>query len=217
MAAVGSFFVILFWAWVAVSAVLLVSRFMGRNRATSDSPTTETGHLTAGVLEPSTQLLHPPAAVDLDLGDLDLDLDLDKVPAVAARIDLSDSPTPPPPAAPAGSGATVAELVQGIMMPAELVPLTHAGPTGGDHVVFVSTTADSADVGPALADALEEIGLSIEPVSANEIVATREGQGSMHAAIHITPHTVLRNGGPAFPTASPESVVVELWTGPRPE
>ncbi|MCP5025131.1 MAG: hypothetical protein GY929_02495, partial [Actinomycetia bacterium] len=168
----------------------------------------------------------PGAPAGLDLSDLDkapgapagLDLsDLDKVPAVAASVDLTGPPPPPPPTAPTTGEATVAELVQGITMPSDLVPLTHTGPSTGDHVVLMSTTADAAAVGPALADALEEIGMTIEPVSGNEIIASRYGHGSMHAAIHINPTTVLRAAGPAFPTAPAGSVVVELWTGPRPE
>ncbi len=231
---VSGFFTILFWAWFAVSLVLLVSRFMKRNRDESttttaarsdpsmagvdvgDPPLKPLGGLTEPVESPAppVDLSHssdsrppipppPPMVVDpsADLGE--------KVPAVAARLD-------PDIADPDGK-ATVAELVRGITLPPDLVPLTHTSPTAADHVVFISTATEGTAVGPDIADALEKIGLTVAPISANEITASRPGMGSMHVAIHEAPHTVMRADGPAFPTAPTGSVVVELWTGPRPE
>ncbi|MCP3911767.1 MAG: hypothetical protein GY713_12520 [Actinomycetia bacterium] len=227
-------FTILFWAWVAVSVVLLISRFMNRNRDGSTPPT-------AAASDPSM------AGVDLDDPPMrPLDTITEPVESPAPSLDLSlgtDSPSPIPPPPPMGvdpdtdrgekvqataarldsdtvdpdAKATVAELVKGITLPPDLVPLTHTSPTAADHVVFLATATEGTAVGPDIADALEKIGLTIEPISANEILASRPGMGSMHVAIHEAPHTVLRAHGPAFPTAPTGSVVVELWTGPRPE
>ncbi|MCP5025168.1 MAG: hypothetical protein GY929_02680, partial [Actinomycetia bacterium] len=106
----GSFFVILFWAWVAVSTVLLISRFMGRNRqATRPTPPDGLPSSLPGVLESANQLHDPAPSTSLNLKDLGkapgapagLDLsDLDKAPGAPAGLDLSDLDKAP--GAPAG-------------------------------------------------------------------------------------------------------------------
>ena len=106
------------------------------------------------------------------------------VPAVAARVDLDAPTTPPPPLPASDQQATVAELVQGITMPSDLVPLTHTSPNAGDHVVFMSTTAEAHQVGPDIADALDAMTVEDTSVEADvENAADDESNSDVDAKV----------------------------------
>jgi hypothetical protein len=118
---------------------------------------------------------------------------------------------PPMVAAPVAD-ATVAELLSGISLPNDLVPLTTIGPrTGaGDRVAFWTDRAPAEIVGPAFADELERLGYGVSTLDAQSLSAVRDGDRLL---IVIHPDGAVANvGGQLAFTSVPEnSVVIEVW------
>jgi hypothetical protein len=108
---------------------------------------------------------------------------------------------------------TLADLLSGITLPHELVPLTQFGGTGDldTHVVVATNRASAEMVGTGLADELERLGFSVETTGENTAVA--EGpRGRLSIVVHPDGSAVLDGGTHRFPTASTGTVVVELRT-----
>jgi hypothetical protein len=114
-------------------------------------------------------------------------------------------PDAPPPRAP------VAELVAGIALPCDLVPLVTGDELDPHRAVFATTAHDATEVGAALADELERLGFSLRTVGDTEAVATRAG-AELRVRIHDPGPHADRDGRPLFPTAPRGGVVVELTT-----
>ena len=108
---------------------------------------------------------------------------------------------------------TLAELLSGITLPHELVPLTHFGDTADldTHVVVATNRASAEMVGTGLADALERLGFTVE--TTDEHTAVAEGpRGRLSIVVHPDGSAVLDGATHRFPTASTGTVVVELRT-----
>lgn len=175
-------YAILFWIWFAVSVVILVLRRLKVIGAGRD-PAEE--------------------------------------PEAVAPLDRTWAPPPPDPDAPlapvtAGSGPvigarpTLAELLAGITLPHELVPLTQSLGTDPATELVVSTRSASAEVvGTGLADELERLGYAVAPTG--ERTAIAEGaRGRVELEVHADGATVFDGGARRFPTADAGSVVVVL-------
>lgn len=208
---------IIFWLWFAVSMVLLVQRRIkaaGQKRRTTEATMTSLRTMNSTEVEatdepsvpppPNSPVLDPEASAE---GSHDQDF-----PAVTMRTgddapslrDLIDRPT-----------VSVADILEGITMPCDLVPLTS---TVGDEdlstakrVVFFTNGHPAPRVGSALADELARLGMEVESSDASGAVATNEA-GCVELTIYANPETVQAGNGPAFPTAPNDSVVVEIKT-----
>jgi hypothetical protein len=147
--------------------------------------------------------------------------DLDRVLDHAARAaSPTPAPTPRPPArdrmGPAGAGeaeeagSTVAEVLTGVALPCDLVPIVDAGAIMNPYRVAFSThSAPASDVGVAVGDELERLGFSVRSVTSNQLEASKGGD-RLTVTIHAEPGHVTVADAPAFPTLPPGSVVVEF-------
>jgi hypothetical protein len=98
----------------------------------------------------------------------------------------------------------LSDILGGMQMPCELAPLmSHTGEsmTSLRRATFATTTFRPPDVGMALANELERLNMTIQSVSDNQAVATRDADSVM-LTIHRTAEL--------FPTAPEMSVVVEI-------
>jgi hypothetical protein len=105
---------------------------------------------------------------------------------------------------------TVAELVAGIAMPCDLVPIV-----GSDrfldpyHVAFSTDTAPAATVGGGVADELERLGFALQSTAENRLAATKNDR-QLTVTIYPDAADVAFGDGKAYPTVPPGSVVVEF-------
>ncbi|MFN8037907.1 MAG: hypothetical protein U0Q07_01735 [Acidimicrobiales bacterium] len=103
----------------------------------------------------------------------------------------------------------VAELVRGIELPCELVPVVEGADPDGHQVTFHTRIQDPARVGRELGDALEAIGYALRSTSDTEVVATRDAD---ELRVRIVPRAgdARDDGRARYPTLPPADVVVEL-------
>ncbi len=131
------------------------------------------------------------------------DDDAEGPPASDRRGLFATQPDDDPPRRP------VAELVRGIELPCELVPVVEGADPDGHHVAFHTAAADPARVGRELGDALEAIGYALRSTSDTEVVATRDTD---ELRVRIVPRAgdARDEGRPRYPTLPSADVVVEL-------
>jgi hypothetical protein len=141
-----------------------------------------------------------PSAADLPSTPTDEPL---RVPRLSDLAPLpSESATP----------ASVADLLQGIRLPHDLVPITMMAPRAevGERVAFVTEGVDPAEVGTAFTEELERLGYEITPMGADRIAAAR-GDDRLVCQIHLDARYAEVGGKRAFPAVPDGSVVVEVW------
>ncbi|HSL59997.1 MAG TPA: hypothetical protein VK866_19280 [Acidimicrobiales bacterium] len=174
-------YVVLFYLWLLVSVVILVRRSLGR----------AAGRAERQRLEPEAPLPSPVAH------------EWPRPDAVLA------APTPTvarPPSAP----TSLAELLAGIHLPADLAPLTHLGAIPDDgRLVLITASAPAEVVARELADELERLGFAVASLTETVAVARAE-RGAVEIEVHPDPATATVDGARRFPTAEPGTVVVEL-------
>ena len=114
-------------------------------------------------------------------------------------------------AGPQSRSTSVAEALAGIQMPADLIPLTMVDThrLDANQIALVTEGHPAEEVGRGIADELERLGFVLTPVGDQELLAERAGD-KLKVVIHPKPSLVSAGGGPAFPTAGIDSVVVEL-------
>lgn len=111
----------------------------------------------------------------------------------------------------AGARVSLAEALQGIRMPEELVPLVHVDGIDLERRVVLATQGRSADdVGAALADELRRLGYGLEATGPADVIARR---GDDQLSVHLRVIGPAPKKGPpdaAYPTAVSGSIVVDL-------
>ena len=215
---------IIFWLWFAVSMVLLVQRRMkraGQRRAEREARNTALRGLSPSEPEPQEQAISTASVQSAGSPE--------SGPALAAHQDDSTSePAEDFPAVtvPSDDGprpsirelmnptrTSVAEIISGISMPCELVPLTgaveDADLMSATRLVFCTSGHAAARVGAALADELERLGMTVASTDATTAMATND-TGCIELTIYGNPETVHAGNKPMFPTAPSDSVVVEI-------
>lgn len=110
--------------------------------------------------------------------------------------------------------STLPDLLAGITLPHELVPLTQVDvPIDlASHVVVSTTKAPAQVVREGLTEELERLGYSVEQETMMTLVATGP-RGRVTVDVHPDGTAVQESGAPRFPTAPEGSVVVELRAG----
>lgn len=136
--------VLLFWVWTAISLIVIARRLVVTGSVRAGRPPR---HTTPS--RPASQARPAP----------------DGVPAPRRETDLGATRPPV-------GGATLAEALQGIRMPADLSPVST------DHIdarraVFVTASATAETVATAVADELERLGFLLDPVGHDTITARR--------------------------------------------
>ena len=108
---------------------------------------------------------------------------------------------------------TVAEAVQGIVMPCGLSPVVDGSSSLPNpfRVTFLTNLAPAPEVGRALADELERLGFALSTAAATELVARRD-RTELRVVLYPTASSAQRGLEQLFPAAGPGSVGVELST-----
>ncbi len=108
------------------------------------------------------------------------------------------------------SSKPVAELLRGIRMPCDLVPVIEPDATDTAWRVAFSTRGfDAAEVGSKVGDELERLGFALRSLNDAEVQATR-GDDTLTVRLIINPEAARRDDRPAFPSLPPGSLVVEF-------
>lgn len=114
----------------------------------------------------------------------------------------------------AGARTTLAEVLRGITMPADLAPLVHvAGTDPTRRAVFCTTGRPVELVGVAVGEELARLGFTIEPVSATDSIARRGDDAVAVRMRAIGPQPPKGPADPAYPTAPAGSVVLDVELG----
>lgn len=195
-------YAVLFWIWVVASLGVFLWRRVNASDADEQAEDQPPSALTKQWAPPPPDPDAPPERADED---------------VAAPADSSPArPTVPgtiAAAGPASSGAppSLADLLQGIALPCDLVPLTQSVTTTGPMTELVAgtTSARADEVGTALADEIERLGYTVSTI--NDRLALAEGpRGAVEIEIHPDAGSATDGGALKFPTAESGTVVVEL-------
>lgn len=203
------------WVWRRISG-----------RVGPSDPSTDPGASSSG--SPSSQVDSAsdpsqrvwPAPPPLDPTDDTFRIEPTEAPSAAeppaADAEPAGRSTPPsePGVNTAGIGATLPELLAGITLPHELVPLTQVGVSIdlATHVVVATQKAPYEVVVEGLTTELERLGYGVDRSSMTELLASGE-RGIVKVLVHPDGSTVTDAGLPRFPTAEEHTVVVELFAG----
>jgi hypothetical protein len=215
---------VVFWLWLAVSLGVYGLRIWRR----FTQETVRRSETTSSVLgqNPVSPPVAPPVAPPL-------------TPPVAPPMTPPTSPPPSPPVTPTASGAaggrgglfasagptplspagagtgpkpTVAEVLTGVRMPCDLVPLVIDDSALDPHrVTFVTTGVSASEVGAAVGDELERLGFTLGTTSNTQALAERDGQQMVVTLVPAADQTV-DGSRRVYPTVPPGSVVVEFRT-----
>lgn len=113
-----------------------------------------------------------------------------------------------------GGTATLPDLLAGVTLPHELVPLTQVGVAVdiATHVVVSTRKAAYEVVASGLTAELDRLGYEVERASMTELIARGE-RGTVRVVIHPDGANVHDAGIRRFPTVEDHTVVVELFAG----
>ena len=241
-----------FWAWFAISIIILIARRAGglasgrKDRAArkvgrktlltapiapplvtplnapeqSQPLALPAGPPPAPAAPPSTsaapQLAGPAAAPPIPARPAEPNpIVAAQLPSAAARSGIFAPLSTPVAAAGERSDAvlTVAQMMQGVELPGDLIPFTGVDLSdprfaSGQRAVFLTTTPAMV-VGPALADELERVGMTVRSLDDVTALATR-GADEMQLRLRSIGPPINGKGDPLYPTAPPDSVIVEV-------
>lgn len=204
----------LFWLWVATSLAIYGYRVYRRitrgpkgDREAANQPSQ---------VAPSPRVTTPPPTV-LPPADTVVapDLVTPRPPDTArsglfASAALSDDAATPTRVWRAEARPTVAELVQGIVMPCGLSPVvTTDRPMDPYRVAFSTDTAAAETVGAAVGDELERLGFALTSTAANRLMATKDGE-QLTVTLHTDAASLTTGDTRAYPTIPAGSVLVEF-------
>jgi hypothetical protein len=213
---------ILFWVWFFVSLVILVMRRV-RTRGASDvtaaagtGPAASPGSTAAAgvaTTPPAEKVWPAPPPPDPDDDTFRLDPTDMGDPDNSVNLSPTEAGESPGPTAPAGARrATLPELLAGITLPHELVPLTQSDVAIdlSSHIVVHTRKASAEAVTSAMCAELEKLRYDVERESMLKVRATGD-RGTVLVEVHPDGASVLDGTIRRFPTAIEGSVVVELW------
>ena len=107
------------------------------------------------------------------------------------------------------------DLLEGIRLPYDLMPVTSAVEDADRHIVFLTTHSNAGEVGKRFADELERLGFELESVEFDQAVAVR---GDDVVSMKIVPDAdqVEVAGGRRYGAAGAGDVALETWIGRSP-
>jgi hypothetical protein len=214
---------ILFWIWFFVSLVILVMRRVNKNGTPDDEAGPDAGRAagpvgptaagtTTATPAPAARVWPAPPPPDPDDDTYRMDPAVqgtggtvgDRVAATTGSVaDVPHAGVP---------RATLPELLAGISLPHDLVPLTQSDVSVdlSSHIVVYTHSASAEAVTNAMCAELERLGYEIDRESMLKLRATGE-RGGVLVEIHPDGPAVLDGTARRFPTATDGSVVVEIW------
>ncbi len=131
----------------------------------------------------------------------------------APAVDQPDATADGSAPSPTAGRPTVAEAVQGIVMPCGLTPVVDGSSSLPNpfRVSFLTSLAPAPEVGRALADELERLGFTLTTPATTELLARRD-RTELRVVLYPTASSARRGLDQLFPAAGPGAVGVELST-----
>lgn len=204
-----SIIVPLYWLWCGVSVFILVRRRItgksGREAVASptstsaSSSTAQSAAFAAMSVEPATE--REPVEAGAIAG---ATVSTASAPAMATSPSSAVSL-----GVPLSTVDSLAEALEGITLPCDLAPLIGSGEFDRRSLVLVTSGMPDEVVGTALADEMERLGYTLQPLTERSILATSD-RASVEVAVYADAETVDESGSRRFPTAPPNSIVVDL-------
>ncbi|MEM9466263.1 MAG: hypothetical protein AAGA90_12885 [Actinomycetota bacterium] len=212
------FLVVVFWIWFAVGALILIHRLVttgsfrsgagGRGEEVSESERRATAERHAA-FEAQLAAFAPEKASTVPAHQV-----MASTPATGDGAPEHDIPAarPATPSNPDGllpaaaRAKTLAEALEGIHMPGDLVPVPDERPDPR-HMLFATTTTPADAVGTALADELERLGFDLIPMDERSIAAVKP---EARIEVRILPDEAAGTPGPLFGRVAPGSTVTEF-------
>jgi hypothetical protein len=192
-----SFLVVLFWLWFAAGALILVHRLLTTGSLRAGGSDTDEAAIEAerrataerhAAFEAQLAMIapqQPSGGTTADEGGGSAETGSAEPPRDIPAIRPA-SPSNPDGLLPAAARArTLAEALEGIHMPCDLVPVSDERPDPR-HVMFSTSTATAEEVGLQLADELERIGFDLIPIDDRSIEAVRS---NARIEVRILPET----------------------------
>lgn len=122
--------------------------------------------------------------------------------------------TPDPPARPLSDqpSGSLADMLEGIRLPYDLMPVTTEVEDADRHLIFLTTHSNAEEVGQRFADELERLGFELETVDFDQAVASR---GDDVVSMKIVPDAARIEGAESlrYGPAGPGDVALEAWIG----
>ena len=201
--------VVMYWAWFAISVVVLAGRSMRRSFGRSDLlPTATPPGPTAGsvLMDSLTQRVQERAA--LAVADTTWALVAGSASASAPVVRTTRQPAR---STIAGARATLADALAGVAMPADLAPLTLVN--GADMIrraVFATTSTTLERVDAEVLAELERLGYDLDRVGPHASLA-RRGDGALALRLQVIgPQPKKGPANASYPTAPAGSVVLDV-------
>lgn len=118
-----------------------------------------------------------------------------------------------PPAA--EDSQTLTDMLQGIELPYDLMPVTSVVEDPDRHIIFLTTHSNAGEVGKRFADELERLGFELDTVDFDQAIAVR---GDDVVSMKIVPNAdqVEQGGSPRYGAAGSGDVALETWIGRSP-
>ena len=166
-----------------------------------------------GASEPPTQPAPPPApaadpspSAGIESSATDSNADhsaspIDEVEVVTAQETGNDALAAP----------ALADLLAGVRLPWNLLPtVDRSRAPSTDRVVLITDEGEPSAIGSDVADELERLGFSISTQGDDTAFAERDGHS---LGLQIIPEPMGARVGdtPRFPSATPESVALDIW------
>ncbi len=179
--------VLIFWLWCATSVVILIRRVAttGSLRNRKAEPIDEPKEPFEAKLLRGPDAAAPPESAAADLGDT----------AAVSRPVITRL-------------ATLAEALEGIELPNGLVPVI-SDPMDPRNMLFSSSTSPAEVIGRGLADEIERLGYSIQPVDDETIQAAKDG-AELEIRIHPDLDRARMRVGATLATLPESSIVVQM-------
>ena len=214
-----SIFGMIFWVWLAVSMVVFIGRRVkGRagGGAAADPPD---GPDVIGSPPRSMIESAPAGAAPVDGGPPGLGRSEEDFARGDGAMFPIDDPAPRPrtlgETSRLRSSLGIADALSGIRMPCDLAPLT-LGVADLDpaHIDLVTSGVAAGEVTAQLDAELSRLGYAIDDLGGGEQLATRDDV-VVRVRVHDRPALSVGADGRGFPTAPPDSLVVELAVASR--
>jgi len=193
--------VVAFWCWFVVSLGILFRRAVrkasGRNvQPPTDQPTAASVRIRPPEVAPNDPSTFAAVAGEGRAG----------TGSIFVR---EPAATPSDRGGTADRAGTIADALQGIRMPCDLMPLTGGQADFERRAAFVTVGYPAAAVAPEVADEVERLGMAFNALSDTTAVAEREDV-RVKIAVRTVGPSVDGIADPLYPTAPEHSVVVEF-------
>ncbi len=206
-------FNLLLLACVAATSAMAVTWLLRRRHRDDTDPAENVTGSESATAEPADDVPHPATLIPAAVPIIDQFRSEPGEPTTtngerATATAVVDSP-------PADDDRTLTDVLEGIQLPYDLMPVTSVVDNPDRHLIFLTTHSNAGEVGKKFADELERLGFEMESVDFDQAVAARDDDV---VSMKIVPeaHLVEVADELRYGAAGPGDVALEVWFGRSP-